>query len=307
VTRVLAIAFPLFAIIGVGFVAYRRRIVSEETPSALLSFVYYFLLPPFVLLKIASADFSRGVPIPELLSYYISAAIVFSSTYIIGRWIRRQDRKTLAIRSLASIASNTGYLGLPVVVLAYGEAAVLPAIAMVLGDSMIVLVGGSLLLEGDGTAVLASLGRLARNPLIAATVLGTLYVLIVGVIPGPIRALGQMLADATLPCALFALGATVAQHRSAGGTPGGANDRYELVAQKVIVFPVIAMVLAHWVFGLDRTHTGIVAVLASMPVSITAFIIASRYEVQVGEMSSVLLLTTALSVLGLSGLLLMFS
>jgi predicted permease len=303
VTKIVGIAFPFFAIIGLGFFAYRRRIVNEGAPAALLSFVYYFLLPPFVLLKIASADFSRGVPTAELSSYYLAAGIVFLTTYLISRWIHRQDRKTVAIRSLVSIASNSGYLGLPVVVLAYGQPAVIPAVAIVLCDALIVLVGGSLLLEGHGTAVLDSLGKLVRNPLIVSTVLGTLYVLIVGVIPAPVRALGQMLADATLPCALFALGATLARQKSAPA----ARDRYELVVLKVIVFPVLAVVFAHCVFGLDRAHTGIVAVMASMPVSVTAFIIASLHEVQIEEISSVLLLSTALSVLSLSVVLLLLS
>jgi predicted permease len=310
VSKVLGIVFPFFSIIGIGFFAYRRRVIDKETPTALLSFVYYFLLPPFVLMKIANADFNRGFPTNDLLSYYIASGVVFTITYLTSRWLHRHDRKTVAIRSLASIASNTGYLGLPIVALAYGEQAIIPGVAIVLCDNLIVLVGGSFLLEGGadrdasyGAALLGNLGKLGRNPLIVSTVLGTLYVLIVGVIPTPIRALGQTLAEATLPCALFALGATLAKQQKVPSS----KDRYELVALKVIVFPILAMLGAHYVFGLDRAHTGIVAIMALMPVSVTTFILASRYEVQVDEMSSVLFLTTCLSIVGLSGILLFLS
>lgn len=310
-SKVVGIAFPLFALIALGFLAHRKRLVNDDTPSVLINFVYYFLLPPFLVMKIVDADVKQGLDITVLFAYYLAVGMVFMIAYWTSRRAYSSDRKIIAIRSLASIAANTGYLGLPIVVLAYGNRAIIPGVAIVLLDNLIVLLGGSLLLEAAGSRGVRwrkiatdSLGKIVRNPLIMSIISGLLYVLLIGVVPEPVRVLGRLMADATLPCALFALGATLAQ-RSA--TAPAVSDRYQIILLKQFGHPFLAFVLARYVFDLASVDVAIVVVMAAMPVSVNTFIMATRYNVYVKEISSILLMTTVFSMFVITALLFAFS
>lgn len=308
---IFTISFPLFALIGLGFLAYRRHIIADEAPSALIVFVYYFLLPPFLIMKINDADFSRGLNGDILLAYYLAAGVVFLSAYLGSRRTYARDPKVVGIRSLAAIASNTGYLGFPIVVLAYGNEAILPGIAIVLLDNLIILLGGSLLLEAAASrgagwtrVTTETAKKIARNPLIVSIMLGSLYVLSIGPIPKPLDVLGKTMADATLPCALFALGATLAQRQTAGFL---AADRYQIVALKLVLHPLLAFLLARYAFDVPYVDVAIVVVMAAMPVSVNTFIVARRYDAYVKETSGILFATTCLSMFVVTALLLVFS
>lgn len=310
-SEIIGISFPLFALIAIGFIAYRRHIVTDEAPAALISFVYYFLLPPFLFMKIIDADFDQGLNVDILYAYYLAVGIIFLNAYVTSYRAYSHDRKIVGIRSIASISANTGYLGLPIVVLAYGTQAIIPGVAIVLLDNLIVLVGGSLLLEAAGSqgarwskVAIHSLGKITRNPLIVSIVLGFLYVLLIGVIPKPIQILGKTMADATLPCALFALGATLAQQQMAGPS---STDRYQIVILKLVLHPFLAFLFARYVFNLADVDIAIVVVMASMPVSVNTFIMASRYGVYIKEISSILFMTTCLSIIVATALLFVFS
>jgi predicted permease len=310
-SEIIGISFPLFALIALGFFAHRRHLVNDETPAVLITFVYYFLLPPFLFMKIIDADVNQGLDIRILLAYYLAVGIIFFISYTSSYRMYSHDRKIVAIRSIASIAANTGYLGLPIIVLAYGNQAIIPGVAIVLLDNLIVLVGGSLLLEAAGShgvrwrkVAMESLAKIVRNPLIVSIVLGMLYVLLVGVIPNPIRILGKTMADATLPCALFALGATLAQRRTAGHS---SVDRYHIVALKLFMHPLLAFLFARFVFQLADPYVAIIVVMAAMPVSVNTFIMASRYNSYVKEISSILFMTTSLSIFIVTALLFAFS
>lgn len=309
--EIIGISFPLFALIAIGFLAYRWRIVTDDAPSVLISFVYYFLLPPFLFMKIIDADFDQGLNVNILFSYYLAVGIIFLNAYVTSNRAYSHDHKIVGIRSIASIAANTGYLGFPIVVLAYGTQAIIPGVAIVLLDNLIVLVGGSLLLEAAGSrgvrwsrVAMDSLGKIARNPLIVSIVLGLLYVLLIGVIPKPVQILGKTMADATLPCALFALGATLAQRRTAGSS---SVDRYQIVILKLILHPLLVFLFARYVFNLADVYVWIVVIMASMPVSVNTFIMASRYDAYVKEISSILFVTTCFSMFVVTVLLFVFS
>lgn len=310
-SEIAGICFPLFALIGLGFFAHRQHIVNDAAPLVLIDFVYYFLLPPFLFMKIIDADVDQGMNTGILYAYYLAVGIVFAMAYATSRRAYAADRKVIAIRSLAAIASNTGYLGLPIVVLAYGTQAIIPGVVIVLFDNLIILVGGSLLLEAAASkdvrwrkVALDSIGKIARNPLIVSIVLGLSYVLLIGVIPEPVRLLGKTMADATLPCALFALGATLAQRQKSGAS---SVDRYQIVTLKLFLHPLLAFLFARYVFNLAGAELAIVVVMAAMPVSVNTFIMASRYRAYVKEVSSILFLTTSLSILVITGLLFAFS
>lgn len=308
---IIGISFPLFALIALGFLAHRRRIIGDAAPAILIDFVYYFLLPPFLFMKIIDADVAQGLNLRMMLAYYLAVAIIFTIAYVTSYRVYSRDRKVIAIRSIAAIAANTGYLGLPIVVLAYGAQAIIPGITVVLLDNLIVLVGGSLLLEAatsDGVrwskAAIESLGKIARNPLIISIVIGLLYVLFVGVIPQPVRALGKTMADATLPCALFALGATLAQRQNTGSP---AADIYQIVTLKLFAHPLLAFLFARYVFDLSSIETAIIVVMAAMPVSVNTFIMATRYRAYVKEISGILFMTTVLSMFVITALLFIFA
>src|SRR5262245_57038119 len=70
--EVIGISFPLFALIGLGYLAHRFGAVKDDAAPVLITFVYYFLLPPFFIMKIVDADVSQGLDARVLLAYYLA-------------------------------------------------------------------------------------------------------------------------------------------------------------------------------------------------------------------------------------------
>ena len=101
------------------------------------------------------------------------------------------------------------------------------------------------------------------------------------------------------PCALFAMGVTVAL------TPVGRMPRIlgVLVPIKLVVHPAIVYLLLSWVGDFDPVRVYAAVLLASLPTATNVFVIAQQYDVWVARASSMVLITTAVSVVSVTELL----
>jgi len=122
-------------------------------------------------------------------------------------------------------------------------------------------------------------------------------------LPGPVDTLFKTFGTAAAPCALFAMGATLAQYRIAGNLTESAT----LVALKLIVHPLIVFGLATYVFELEPLNRLVVVVLAGMPSGVNSFLFASRYDTGVATATTSIFLSTGLSMVTLTVILALFA
>ena len=107
-----------------------------------------------------------------------------------------------------------------------------------------------------------------------------------------------LIAQAALPCALFAIGCDLA-HRGVNNEPGAIGT---VVITKLVLFPALVFTFGTLI-GLPVLPLVVATVVASMPVGATVFIAASQYNAAVGTATTAILFSTSLAVFTITGVL----
>jgi hypothetical protein len=291
---------PVFGLVGCGYLAGRLKIVTQASSHALNQFVYAFALPAMLFIavyrgsleEILSGAFLLGVILATLgpavigfaLSYYGAKAPPAEST----------------LRALNASFANTGYLGIPLVTVAYGERAALPAALATVATNIIsfalAIVCLELFVNPRPGGVRRALSGVARSPLIWPIALAVVLVSLEAKIPLPVERFATLLAAAAGPCALFAIGLFVSQL----SIRAGAQASWQTTLLKLVVHPLLMAVLAFYVLPVDPFWAKIAVVCAALPLGATAFVLAQRYRLLEAETSTGAVVSTAASLLTVS-------
>lgn len=297
------IILPVFGTLGLGYGAARLGVFDEAANRGLSVFVFSFALPLLLFRAIAQAELPDALPLGYLLSYYLGAFAVFGLAMLATRALFARRLNEQAVLGLGASFSNTGMLGIPLVMTAYGEAAALPLFAMIAFHSLLMLPPTTALIEaalGGKHSVGALLISLAKSigstPIIWGLSAGLVVALTGFDLPGPVDAVAKSLGAAATPCALFALGASLTRYSL------GANlkEPMVLVLLKVVVHPLLVWLLATRVFDVPSLWVATAVTLAALPAGITPYLFAQRYEVCQATVASAVFLSTVLSVVTLS-------
>jgi malonate transporter and related proteins len=299
------VALPVFAIILAGWLAGRLRILGDAASEALNRFVYYFALPPVVFLGLARRPMAEILNWPFIAAFLGAMLAVYLLAWAIGWILHREKPEVLSLQALNASFSNTGYMGIPLFLAAFGEAGLPPVIlATVIMSSVMVGIAVVVLefLRSSGQGIgraLADVGRaLIRNPLVMAAALGALASLLRLPIPMPVVNFGNLLGAASGPCALFAIGLFLA------GRPLRADLREIgwIVSLKLLLQPALTWWVAFRLLPLDPFWASSAVILAALPTGSLTFVVASQYRVHVERTSAVILVSTLVSVATLSGI-----
>ena len=150
-------------------------------------------------------------------AYFGGAALVFTGAFIAARrGISRRLSET-ALFSMGCIFSNTVLLGIPLVLTAFGERGLLVIMMIIAFHSTLLLGGTTVLIElGEGGtghwhALAQTFRALVANPIILSVLFGLAWGIGHLPVPGLVDRFAGLLGGAVAPCALFALGAAMAQ------------------------------------------------------------------------------------------------
>ncbi len=212
------------------------------------------------------------------------------------------------LHAFAGVFANTGYMGIPLFISAYGPEGTLPAIIATTINAAVGIGVVVLLIEldlnraiGRVRLVVRVAGALVRNPLVVAPALGVAWSSAGIPLPAPLANLGDLLGAAAGPCALFAMGLfLVGKPLSAGRVEVGW-----VVFVKLAVNPAVAWALALWL-QLDAELTRGAVLLSALPTGALAFVVAQRYGVYEQRSSAIILISTVVSVVTVSALLALF-
>lgn len=297
---VLAAVLPVFGLVACGVLAGRFGLVHQSSSQALNQFVYAFALPAMLFIAVY-----RG-SLEEILSGQFLAAVVLATlgTALVGYWLSRAfNRATQAestLRALNASFANTGYLGIPLVTVAYGEKAALPAALATVATNIVsfalAIVCLELFVDKRTGAAQRALGGVVRSPLIWPIALAIALVALDIKVPLPLERLATLLAAAAGPCALFAIGLFVSQLSMRAGVAAS----WPSTVLKLALHPMLMAVLAFVLLPIDPFWAKIGVVCASLPLGATAFVLAQRYRLLEAETSTGAVISTAASVITVS-------
>ncbi|MDC7815247.1 MULTISPECIES: AEC family transporter [Pseudomonas] len=309
--KVFTVVMPLFAMIFAGYWIVRIGVIGKETVKGLVGVVFWLFLPCFIFIKTLGTRDHGELDWGLLSAYYLACLVIFIIAAVGGWLIWGGNGRVAGLRGLSSISGVVGYMGLPLMVMAFGDEAALPTLMITMADNLVILAGGALIMEltaqqevqakpDIGRVLLSTTRSIVTNPLILAVLLAVLFIVLQWQLPSPLQIFATQMTNATGPLALVALGAAFAVHRNQSLIKG---DALSLALLKVVVLPVLVFVSARYVFGLSDFLIKIAVIMAALPVAVNVFILASRYKTYETEVSSSMLLSAVMGIGVISGLL----
>lgn len=295
---VLNIVGSVFLLIAIGYLSVCNGLFPKEGVRGLIEFINNFAVPCLLFQAMLMVDF-RTVFNPEyLLSFYISAFIVFAVAVAIAvYWFKRSPGESIVV-GFSAYFTNTVLVGLPIIQRAYGEES-LPMVYGIIGlHSPLLLTFSMLSMEfskRDGRPIPLALKqagmRVVTNPLLFGILLGLSANLLEINVPVIIDSATETMAKGVLPAALFGLGGALNQYRLRDTWP----QAMVLSALKLILHPLLVLILAQFVFSLSWEMTRIAVILAAMPSGLSAYVFATYYNRATDVAANTILLGTAAS------------
>lgn len=308
---ILSVTFPFFALILIGFLAARFRILPVSAVPGLNTFVLYFALTALVFQLGARTPIAQLLD-PVVLALWLLGALLVM-TLAAATSLRRGDGwLNASFGALIAALPNSGFMGLPLLTSLLGPEAAGPIIAALLIDIVVIQsLGVALSSRGAGTKgngwveVKASALRMVRNPLPWSIALGGTCGALGITLPEPVNQVVTMLAAAATPVALFTIGAVLA--REQGNRPAGRirtgvrafGDVYWLAALKLFAHPVFVWLLGRGAIalGLPLTEEALIVLtlMAALPAAANVSVLAERFGADTGRVARVILISTVLS------------
>lgn len=300
------IVLPLFGVMVAGFLAGYFGVL-DKTGSAFLSrFVFVVALPSLVFVKLSH------VPVGEFFDWPFLGALgggmlaTMCISLAVARFAFPDTLTAWGMHGLTAMYSSTGYVGLPLILLAFGDKALVPGIVGAVITGTVFLPIGVLIAEIDrgrsaSTMTLAPLVHVLRNPVLIATASGLMFSALGVAIPTPAATMFTLLGEAYVPCALFSAGLFM----SGGIVKTETAEISWLVCVKLLLHPLITWWLAYHVFKLEGILPAIAVLQAALPCGVPVFVLAQQYNTFVARSNAVIVVSTAISVITLSAMLVM--
>lgn len=289
---------PFFALIGVGWAAARLRFFPPEATHWLTQFVFYFALSAMLFRFCATLDIATLWDTRFVLAYLTATALVWALGFHLARR-RGEGLAAAGMEAQCCTVGNTGFLGVPMLLVLLGEAAVGPVLLVLVIDLVVFSTLITLLVTADrqGRFTVASvrplLSGLVRNPMIVAMVAGLGWSWLRLPMPAPMADFLALLGGAATPGALFVIGASLGAMQ-----PARLGLSAWLAAAKLVIHPA-AVALAALVFRVDPQMAGFMVAAAALPVAGNTYILASHFGVGAQRVSTAILLSTAASIVTL--------
>ena len=270
--RIVSILFPLFALTALGYLVGRRQRPDLSHANKLNMDVF---VPALVFAALANKSFHVAEFVPLL-----GATLFLVGGCGLAGWALARGLG-VAPRTLVPplMFNNCGNLGLPLAVLAFGDQALAPAVAMFMVSNLLHFSFGAWLLDHS-----ISVAGVWKVPSVLATLAGIAVGLLGIEVWAPAMTAIRMLGDISIPLMLFALGVRLTESRIGELRLGliGAAAR-----------PLIGMalaLLAMQLIPLSKSEQALLLVFGALPPAVLNYIFAERYHQEPEKVASIVLL-----------------
>lgn len=295
---------PIFGLILLGWLTARGGLLKPASTDALNRFVIYLALPALLFLAMARSSLAALSEFGFVASFTIGT-MATSAIYLWLSGQRGSGGLPRIINSMSASYSNTGFMGIPLMLLLFGEKALAPVViacVLTVGVQFAVTIVAIEIRLARGGNLLPALRRvgwsLLKNPILVAPLLGLLLAALEWMPPTPIIGLLDLLAAAATPCALLAIGLFLAQSPRQSSSP----VVLQIVVLKLFIHPLLVAFFALVVFDLEPVWAWTVILATALPVGTGPFMLATLYGEDAAVSARAILLSTLGSAVTLSAL-----
>src|SRR5574343_835286 len=270
--RIVAIVFPLFAIVFFGWLYGRKK-----QPD--MAFANQLNMEVFVPALVFAAMADKSFDLAANWGLAVGAVVGVVGSGLAGWGLARLLGSAPKTFVPPMMFNNCGNLGLPLAVLAFGDGALAPAVVIFLVSHLMHFSFGAWLLDHQ-----TRLMTVWRSPVILATLAGMAVGLAGIEVWPPLLMSVKMVGDISIPLMLFALGVRLADSKitAVGFGLFGATLR-----------PVIGLALS-WVvlqvLDLPAREQALVLVFGALPPAVLNYMFAERYAQEPDKVASMVLI-----------------
>jgi len=286
ILTVLEIVAPVFILGAVGFVwvkvglEYRMNFVTQLAMTLSVPCLIFVALMQTEIDPAALADLSLAA----LVAY---GGVTLAMAALVAL-LRLQFRTFLP----PLIFGNTGNVGLPLALFAFGEAGLGYAVVVFAVMAVWSFTFGVWVVSGGG-----SLSKVVREPMVAATLLGALFLWQDWQTPDFLTNALELIGQIAIPIMLITLGVAVARLH-----PARLGLSVALAAVKLAVCTAIAWTVGRQ-FALDPVAFGVLVIQIATPVAVTSYMLAEKYGADADAVAGLVVVSTLMAVIALPGLL----
>ena len=279
---VLNVTAPVFLLAAVGFVwvklgfEYRVQFVTRLAMT--------ISVPCLIFVALMQTEIAPEALAALSVASFAAYGLVMVGTLIAVKVAGLNSRTYLA----PLIFGNTGNLGLPLALFAFGDIGLGYAVVIFAVMAILSFTIGIWMVAGAG-----SFTKVIQEPLVAATLLGALFLWQGWETPlfltNAIELIGQM----AIPMMLITLGVAVARLETSAMTRAVV-----LSVVKLAICLAAGWGTALW-FGLDPIASAVLIVQVATPVAVTSYLIAEKYGADAEPVAGLVVASTLLSVIAL--------
>lgn len=302
-SELISIVLPTFGLIGLGWFAGQLKLLGPRAGDGLSDYVFLLAVPSLIFRTLAEGATPSENPWGYWAAYFGGVVVVWTIAMILATRAFGRDRREAAVHGFSAAQSNTVLVGVPLILNVYGDAGAIPLFLLLAIHLPIMMSAAAILIEtaspgAKGFAIARKLTvTVLTHPIILALVAG-LIAQRLGFRPGgAFQSFIDQLAATASPCALVAMGLALKRF----GFVSDIKAVAAISALKLVGHPFLVWLLAFHVLSVPPVWAGVAVLFAAMPCGINAYLIAARYKVAEPTASAAVAVSTAISVVTVSG------
>ncbi|WP_018231586.1 AEC family transporter [Thioalkalivibrio thiocyanodenitrificans] len=279
---VLQIVLPVFLVVGLGYFYGRRHPTDIDTANRLNMDVFTPAL-------IFSALSAQGFQLADYSLLILGGTlVVLGSGIVVLPFVRllKVQWKTFVPPVMFT---NSGNMGIPILLLAFGEAALPAAIVLFLVENTLHFSVGIYMMDHR-----LRLWDLLRIPIIAASIAGIIVSLSGLVVPHVLAVPIDMVGQIAIPLMLFTLGVRMV---------GADFSDWRLGLWGAVLTPASGLLVAAVVspfLDLTSQQLAYLFVFAALPPAVLNYMVAEKYQQEPRRVASIVFIGNLLSIVTLS-------
>lgn len=295
------VILPVFLVVGVGYLAVWRRIVSDNAVDGLMSFTQNFAIPCLLFRAIWTLELEADFDPWLLVSFYTGSAAGFTLGTLGARYLFGREWEDCVAIGFCCLFANSLLMGLPITERAYGPDALQGNYLIVSVHSPFCYGLGITAMElvrarASGAPLRHLPGKVGaavfRNALVIGILLGAIANLLDLRLPVPVTDALDMIIRTALPAALFGVGGVLCRYK-----PEGDGRVIAMICGiSLIMHPAITWTLGT-VTSLSTEALRSAVLTAAMAPGINSYVFANLYGRAKRVAASSVLIATALSIL----------
>ena len=276
---VLEIVAPVFILAGIGFTWV--KIGLEYRVEFVTRFAMMMAVPCLIFTALMKTEI-EPVALSELM---LAGIATYAAVCVLAFIFTRVFQLDIRTYLMPLISGNTGNLGLPLCLFAFGQAGFGYAVVVFAITNILAFPLGVWVVAGGG-----SYKRLFQEPLVAGTFLGLLFMWQGWETPRFLTNALELIGQMAIPMMLITLGVAVARLRS------GQMSRAIWISLSKVAIGAGSAAMVGLAFGLPHEALAVLVLQLSMPVAVTSYLLAEKYGADADAVAGLVVVSTLMTI-----------